>query len=352
MKSQAIVKYGQPLCELQSEVAQPTGSEILIKVRKCGVCHSDVHLQDGHFNLGDDKKLDISSAHTLPFTLGHEIEGDVVSVGPDVEGIQVGQRYVVFPWIGCESCAACTDGDGHLCNKPRALGVNVNGGYAEYVTVPHSRYLLDCTGVPEGLAATYMCSGLTAYGALKKAGPLGNGQTLAIVGLGGLGFMGLQFARALYPQAQIFGVDINKDTLRTASENGADKVFESSDPDAAKQIIKETRGGVNASIDFVGSEPSLNFAQRIVGKGGKVIVVGLYGGRFSMPIPMFPFRELSIIGSYAGSLANAVEMLDLVKSGGVVPIPIEMRPLDQAENTLNDLRQGKIVGRVVLDCTT
>ncbi len=351
MKSQVIVEYGQPLQERHTDLPNPAGTEILLKVIHCGVCHSDVHLHDGYFDLGDDKKLDISGAHTLPFTLGHEIEGEVVTVGSDASGVNPGQRRVVFPWLGCGECPTCISGDEHLCHKPCAPGINIDGGFADYMIVPHPRYLLDFDGIAEDLAATYMCSGLTAYSALKKVAPLGKDQTIAIVGLGGVGFMGLQFARALFPEARIIGVDIDDKTLESAAENGADQVCNSSDPDAAKQIIKNSRGGIDAAIDFVGAESSLNFAQRIVGKGGKVIVVGLFGGRFSMPIPMFPFRELSIIGSYAGSLANAVEMLDLVKQGGVVPIPIEKRPLDQAGKTLDDLRQGKIVGRVVLECS-
>jgi len=351
MKRQAITAYGKPLEEITGEVAPPQGTEVLLKVIHCGVCHSDVHLHDGYFDLGDDKKLDISGAHKLPFTLGHEIEGVVVALGPEASGANIGDRRVIFPWIGCGDCPVCTRGDEQLCNTPRALGVNIDGGYADHVIVPHVRYLLDFDGIPEGLAATYMCSGLTAYGALKKVLPLEAGQTLAIVGLGGVGFMGLQFAKAMFPEATVIGVDINDETLNAASDAGAERVYNSSDPDAAKRVIKESSGGVAAAIDFVGAESSLNFAQRIAAKGGKVVVVGLFGGKFSMSIPMFPLRELAILGSYVGSLTDAIELLDLVKAGGVVPIPIEKRPLEQAGQTLDDLRHGKIVGRVVLECS-
>ena len=109
---------------------------------------------------------------TLPHTLGHEIEGTLSAVGPDaqalLEGRKVGQRFVVFPWIGCGECSTCKRDQEHICSKPRQLGIQVAGGYSEYVLVPHPKYLLDATGVPEGLAATYMCSGITAFSALKK----------------------------------------------------------------------------------------------------------------------------------------------------------------------------------------
>ncbi len=348
MKCQAITSYGEPLVEFQIELPKPTGSEVLLKILSCGVCHSDIHLQDGYFDLGEDKKLDLSGAHTLPLTLGHEIEGEVISVGPDVTDVSPGDRRVVYPFIGCETCLTCKAGNGHLCNSPRAIGINVNGGYAEQVMVPHSRYLLNCDGIADGLAGTYMCSGLTAYSALKKSAPLTDGQSIALVGLGGLGFMGLQFVHALFPDVSVIGADIIEETLKSALKNGADQVFNSSNKDAAKQIIRDSDGGIDVAIDFVGSEASLNFAQRIVRKGGKVVVVGLFGGRFSLPVPMFALRELSITGSYAGTLADAIELLELVRTLGGVSIPIEERPLDQAQQALDDLRRGKIVGRAVL----
>lgn len=321
-----------------------------MKVGHCGVCHSDVHLQDGYFDLGGGKQLDVTGAHTLPFVLGHEIEGQVLATGPDSTGVSAGDRRVVYPWIGCGQCATCARGDEHLCNKPGALGVNVDGGYADHVLVPHSRYLLDYEGIDADLAATYMCSGLTAFSALKKAGAPGAGDTVAIVGVGGVGFMGLQFARALFPEATLIAADISDATLEAARAAGAQRTYNSAEKGAWKQAIKDSGGGVTAAVDFVGAESSLDFAQRIVAKGGKAVVVGLFGGHFGLPIPMFPLRELTIAGSYVGSLANAREMLELVRSGRVSPIPLQQRPLEQAEQTLDDLRNGRIVGRVVLRC--
>lgn len=355
MKSQAVVAHGAPLKEIVKDAPQPQGTEVLVKVRHCGVCHSDVHLHDGHFDLGGGKTLDITGTHQLPFTLGHEIEGEVVALGPEAPGPEAGgaapgERRVVFPWIGCGDCPVCARGAEHMCNKPRALGINVDGGYADHVLVPHARYLLDYEGVPEGLAATYMCSGLTAYSALGKLAPVSAGESIAIVGLGGVGMMGLQFARALYPEATVIGVDVDDGKLEAALKAGAGAVYNSGREDAAKQVLKATKGGVSGAVDFVGAEASLGFANRATAKGGKVVIVGLFGGRFSMPIPMFPLRAISLIGSYVGSLAETEAMLALVKAGKVDPIPIERRPLDQAGPTLDDLRRGEVLGRVVLDC--
>lgn len=348
MQSQSIIEHGKPLEAVEKALPEPKGSEILVRVNHCGVCHSDVHLQDGYFGLGGDKKLDITGAHKLPFTMGHEIEGTVAAVGTDATDVAVGDKRVVFPWIGCGDCAICDRGEEHLCNAPRALGVNVDGGYADHVLVPHPRYLLDHDGIADGLAATYMCSGLTAYGALKKVAPIAAGDTIAIIGLGGVGMMGLQFARALYPEARVMAVDIDALTRQAALDAGADDAFDPSEEDAAKALFKASGGGVQGAVDFVGADASMAFANRSVAKAGKLIVVGLFGGEFRTPIPMLPLRAITIQGSYVGSLTETEELMELVKAGKVAPIPVEKRPLDQAEATLKDLRNGAVVGRVVL----
>lgn len=347
MKAEAIVEYGQPLKEVTLDTPTPTGTEVLVKVSHCGVCHSDVHIHDGHFDMGGGNQLDVRAGRQLPFALGHEIEGVVEAVGPDAAGASVGQKAVVYPWIGCGECPTCQRGDEHYCNRPRALGVNVNGGYATHVLVPHPRYLIDYQGVPAGLAATYMCSGLTAYSALKKGEGLGPEERPLIVGLGGVGMMGLQFAKAMFEAAPL-GADIDNNKLQAAKGAGAHEVYNSREPDAIKKLMADTGGGVPFAVDFVGSEASMAFATSAVRKGGKVVVVGLFGGGFQMPIPLFPMRALGIIGSYVGSLQETHEMMELVKAGKIDPIPVVERPLGEASKSLDDLRTGGVLGRVVL----
>jgi len=347
VKSQAIVTYGEALEETTTDTPAPQGKEVLVKVSHCGVCHSDVHLHDGYFDMGGGNQLDVRGGRQLPFTLGHEIEGVVEAVGPDVDGIKPGDHYVVYPWIGCGECAICERGDEHLCLRPRALGINVAGGYATHVMVPDQKYLLDRTGVPDGLAATYMCSGLTAYSALKKLGNPGPEDKVVIVGCGGVGMMGIQFARALLPSAPL-AADVDEGKLQAAKGAGADAVYNPKDENAIKQLMADTGGGAYAAIDFVGSEASMAFATSVVRKGGQVVVVGLFGGGFSMPIPMFPMRAITIGGSYVGSPQEAADMMELVRAGKVDPIPVEERPLDAASKSLDDLRTGSVLGRVVL----
>ncbi|MFO1237667.1 MAG: alcohol dehydrogenase [Alphaproteobacteria bacterium] len=347
MFCEAIVAYGEKLERVELETPVPQGGEVLVQVTECGVCHSDVHIHDGYFGLGGEAKLDVRAGRKLPFALGHEIGGRVVAVGPDVKGVKIGDRRVVYPWIGCGDCPACARDEEQLCNKPRNLGIQVNGGYASHVLVPDAKYLIDFGNADPALAAAYMCSGLTAFGAMKKLGAVGKQDPIVIVGLGGVGMMGLQFARAMF-DAPIIGVDVDQTKLDAALKAGASSVVNSREDGALKKLLGAT-GGAYAAIDFVGSEASFAFAQGSVRKGGKVVVVGLFGGAFSMPIPMLPMRAISIGGSYVGSLPETLEMMALVKAGKIDPIPVTRRKLAAATATLDDLRHGTIVGRVVLD---
>ena len=347
MKSQSITAFGQPLEETNTENPVPTGHEVLLKVTHCGVCHSDVHLHDGHFDMGGGNKLDVGRGMQLPFTLGHEIEGVVAAVGPDVTSVAEGDARVAFPWIGCDDCPTCERGEEHLCTRPRHLGVSIAGGFADYVLVPHEKFLLDYTGVPDGLAATYMCSGLTAFSALKKIGEPAPSDAILIVGLGGVGMMGLQFAKAMF-NCRILATDISPEKLAEAEKAGAEMTFNAADEDVHKQIKAATDGGVLAAVDFVGAESSFGLARGTIRKGGKAIVVGLFGGGFAMPIPLLPMQAHTLQGSFVGSLAETKEMMALVQNGAVDPIPVAERPIEAATQTLDDLREGNIVGRVVL----
>ena len=154
MLSYQLESFGKPLAQVLRETPAPQGSEVIVKVGSCGVCHSDVHLHDGYFDLGDGNKLDMTRSLQPPRTLGHEIAGTVVAVGPDATGASVGDRRVVFPWIGCGKCSLCLAGNEHLCNAPRALGIHRDGGFADHVVVPHPKYLLEFDPLPEDQACT------------------------------------------------------------------------------------------------------------------------------------------------------------------------------------------------------
>jgi D-arabinose 1-dehydrogenase-like Zn-dependent alcohol dehydrogenase len=347
MIRQSLLSYGDPLAATAAALPVPQGSGVLLKVSCCGVCHSDLHLQDGYFDLGDGKRLDVALGRKLPFTLGHEISGYIESAGPEAGELDRRTFYAVYPWCGCGKCARCGNGQEHLCDAPRQLGINIDGGYASHVLVPHPRYLIEANGIDARLAGSYMCSGLTAYSAIRKAERyLENKGSLMIVGLGGVGMMGLEIARAI-TEVRKFAADVVAQKRETALTLGAEAAFDPLAADARKSVLRQA-GPIGAVIDFAGSEASLNFAQSIVGKGGAVVIVGLMGGKFSLPVPMFPLRELTLSGSYVGSLEEAHELMALVRAGRIRPIPVDERPLAQANAAFADLRAGSVTGRVVL----
>jgi D-arabinose 1-dehydrogenase-like Zn-dependent alcohol dehydrogenase len=346
MRRQSLVAYGQPLCETIADSPAPRGSEVLVRIERCGVCHSDLHLQDGYFSLGGDKKLDVSAGRALPFTLGHEIAGVIEAVGPESGDATVGRRVAVYPWIGCGVCPACIGGEENLCANHRHLGISVDGGFATHVLVPHSRYLLDYAPLSPDFAGPLMCSGLTAYAALKRHTNRPARGPLLLVGLGGVGMMGLAIARALFSTPPIVA-DIDAGKRQAAIAAGAAEAYDPSDPQVRKTIMSAT-GGLLAVCDFVGSDKSLQFATGLLARGGKVVVTGLLGGNFSVAAAMFGIKAMTIEGTLTGTLAEAHELLDLVRAKKIAPIPTRGRPLQEAQAALDDLRAGRVVGRTVL----
>ena len=219
--------------------------------------------------------------------------------------------------------------------------------YSDYVLVPHARYLFDYAEAPTDLACTYACAGVTAYSALKKTGELGPDDYLLAVGAGGVGLSGVHIA-PLVTDAKLIVADIDPAKREAAIQAGVHAVIDNAAPDAVKQILAMTGGGVAASLDFVGMPAASRFAIDCLAKGGCHVIVGLYGDAISIPMPLFPFKSMTVRGSFVGSLAEMGELMALVRAGKIPPLPIETRPLDQATAALQDLRRGAVTGRVVL----
>jgi propanol-preferring alcohol dehydrogenase len=348
MKSYDVCECGAPLRLMERPTPKPAGTEILLKVIAAGVCHSDLHIWDGYYDLGGGKRLKLSDRGVkLPLTMGHENVGEVVAVGPDAVGVKIGDRRLVHPWLGCGECAVCRRGDEQLCRTPFSIGVFRSGGYADHLLVPHPRYLFDIGGIAPEKAAPLACSGITTYGALKKVGPLLQEEPVVIIGAGGLGLMCLALHRAMGGKAAIV-VDIDPVKREAARRAGAQAVIDGNTADAAKEIIEATKGGAWAVIDLVGASRTVQLGVDSLVKGGKVIVVGLFGGDITVPTPSLPLRAMTIQGSYVGSLTEMAELLDLVRRKGAPDLPVATRPLAAVNDALNDLKAGKIIGRVVL----
>jgi propanol-preferring alcohol dehydrogenase len=347
MRMFQVCTCGEPLQLNEGPTPQPKGSEVLLKILAAGVCHSDLHLADGWFDLGGGKKMSLQDrGMKLPVTLGHENVGEVVSVGPDVKDIKISARMLADPWIGCGTCGACQRNEDNLCMAMRSLGVFSNGGYADYMIVPHPRYLFDIGDLSPERAAPLACSGVTTFGALKKVPTLKREPTV-IIGAGGLGLMCLALHQKMDGHSAIV-VDIDAAKRDAAKKAGAAAVVDPKAADAVDQIKALTKGGAWAVIDLVGSSQSARLGYDSLVKGGKYIIVGLYGGDLTVSLPPIPMRALTIQGSYVGSVPEMAELMDLVKRKGLPDVPVSTRPLKDVNAVHNELRAGKVTGRVVL----
>ncbi|MEZ5972707.1 MAG: alcohol dehydrogenase catalytic domain-containing protein [Hyphomonadaceae bacterium] len=344
MKAQAMTAFGEPLKAMNLTPRKPGAGEALVRVTRAGLCHSDLHIHDGYFDFGDVRQ---PVAVDMPAVLGHEIEGEVAELGEGVSSPAIGARVAVYPWLGCNACETCRTGDQQLCIAlpRRALGVAQWGGMAEYVHVPFADALIPIGDLAPGLGALAMCSGLTAYSALKKIGAPPPEQPVVLLGMGGVGLMAMALAKSVLPNP-IIAVDIDPTKRDAALKYGAVDAIEPS-PEAWKQVAAQ-RGAAAAAIDFVGAPATFGFGTAAVRRGGKYIIVGLFGGKASLPLASLPLKPYSIIGSYVGRLDEARELVTLLRQGAAPAPPMHERPLDQANSAIDDLRAGKVLGRVVL----
>lgn len=349
MRSYSLMEPGKPFQAVDKPDPTPTGTEVLIKVTRAGVCHSDIHISDGFFDLGGGKVLNIvDRGQKFPITLGHEVLGVVVAAGPDAKDAPIGKTMLVHPWLGCGECSACKSEQENHCPTMRSIGVFRDGGYATHCMVPHPKYLVDIGDVDPTVATPYSCSGVTVYSALKKALPVRDDEWLAVMGAGGLGLSAVTIAKAMGVK-NVVSVDIDDSKLEAARGMGASAVLNpKSAGNAVAELQKLAGGELRAVVDTVGGEATAGLGIAAVRKGGRYVIVGLYGGQITISLPTIPMRAVSILGSYVGSLGELKELMELVKTGTVKPIPIETRPVEAAYQTLQDLKAGKIVGRVVL----
>ena len=217
----------------------------------------------------------------------------------------------------------------------------------DHVLVPDSKYLFNAADTPDNLAGSYACRGLTAYSALKKAGPYTKDNSLVIVSAGGLGLLALKIAKAAYGINPIV-VDIDDEKLGMASQLGASATINSSEEGAAEKLLELTEGGARSIVEFVGAEASVNFGYNLLARGGSYVVVGLFGGQISLPLPMQALFEKKLMGSYVGSLGDMKELMELVVAGKIDPVDVETRNVSEANRTLQEMKEGKLLGLVAL----
>lgn len=347
MRCYCVMHHGQPLELVEKETPQPQGTEVLVRVRAAGLCHTDLHIWEGHYDVGGGKKLLLADRGIKPpIVLSHEIAGEAVAAGPQAGPLPKGP-VLVHPWIGCGECAACERGEENICIKPQSLGVARPGGFSEYVLVPHPRYLVSIEGLDEAQAAPLACAGVTTYSALKKFGDRLRTDPLVIIGAGGLGLMAIEVLKALGGKGAIV-VDIDPAKRQAALEAGALAVVDAKAPDAAAQLQQATGGGARAVLDLVGATPTVNLAVAACARGGHIVICGLMGGDITLPLPVIPMRPLTIQGSYVGTLPELKELVALVQQGKARGVPVQRRAMAEANAAMADLADGRVLGRTIL----
>lgn len=336
MKAAVLREFRQPLSLEDVDRPTPADDEVLIQVEACGACHSDVHLADGDWTQ-------LTPIVKRPLILGHEIAGRVVELGRGVSDLQIGD-LVGVPWIywSCGQCEFCRAGNENLCSSQKITGVTVDGGYAEFMKAPASH----TQKIPGSLspvdAAPILCAGLTVYRALKKAGPL-TGRRLAVFGIGGLGHLAVQLGKNL--GAEVTAIDVSDAKLKLASALGASAVLNAATIDVAKQLRR--RGGMHVSLVTSAAKPAYDMAFYCLRPMGTLLVVGLPSENICFPPVLMAAGEIKIEASAVGTRKDLQEVLALAATGKL-HCQVESRPLSQVNQVLDDLRQGRATGRIVV----
>ena len=349
MTAWAVTANGADLEPIEVSMPVPVGTEVLIEVTHCGVCHSDLHIWDGYYDLGGGARMSLADRGVrLPLVMGHEVVGRIAAYGPDATGVAKGDVRIVFPWLGCGQCAACLAERDNMCTAAsRSIGIFQPGGYGDYVTVPHPRHLVDPGDLDPAVAATYACSGVTVYSAINKILPLPPEEPVVIVGAGGLGLNAVHVLRALGHHA-IVVVDIDPAKLDTARAAGATATVDARGDGVTDRILAACGGPVLAVIDLVNGTATAAFAFAALRKGGTLVQVGLFGGEMRVPLPPMAMKALTIRGSYVGNPAELRALVALAQGGRVPPLPVTTMPRSQVNTALHRLRDGQVTGRVVL----
>lgn len=336
MQAAVARAFGQPLVFEERPVPTPGPGQVLVRVMASGVCHTDVHAVDG----------DWPARPVLPFVPGHEGAGYAAALGPGVSWLREGDRVGV-PWLhsACGRCTYCLTGWETLCPDQRNTGYSVDGTFAEYV-LADADYVAP---LPEGLdfadAAPVLCAGVTTYKGLREC-DVRPGQWVVISGVGGLGHLAVQYARAM--GLRVAAVDVSDGHLAMARALGAEVTVNAAADDAGDQVRRATGGGVHGALVTAVSPPAFADALGMLRRGGTCVLVGLPPGSFEMPIIDVVLKRLTVRGSIVGTRADLAEALAFAAAGHA-RATVTRRPLGAVNDTLEELRSGTVSGRVVLD---
>lgn len=342
MKALRLVHAGKPARLVDVEVPEPAAGQVLIRVGGAGACHSDLHLMDWS---GDQLPW------PTPFTLGHENAGWIHSVGPGVNRDHVGDAVVVYGAWGCGHCRACRLGRENYCERAAEIGVGggglgADGGMAEYMLVPSTRFLVPLGDLDPVAAAPLADAALTPYHAIREArAKFYPGATALVIGIGGLGQMALQLIRAV-TSLRAIAVDTDPAKLELARELGAVPTVRAGAGNELEAIRRATGGGANVVFDMVGDDASLALGAKALRAEGRLVIVGLARGK--LPVDFFgvPYGA-EITTSYWGTATELMEVVELARDRKI-RMDVQRFPLAEATRAYELLRRGDIRGRAVI----
>ncbi len=335
MKAAVVRAFGKPLTIEEVPIPTPGPGEVVLKVVASGVCHTDLHAADGDWPVKPK----------LPFVPGHEGAGIVAAVGPGVTRIKEGDAVGVA-WLhdACGTCEHCITGWETLCEAQHNSGYSVDGAFAEYV-IGSAAYVARLPDRADFVAmAPILCAGVTTYKGIKET-ETKPGQWLAISGIGGLGHLAVQYAKAM--GLHVAALDVTDDKLALARSCGADMTVSAKAPDAAHQIVTQTGGGAHGVLVTAVSPAAFAQALQMVRRKGTVSLVGLPPGDFPTPIFDVVLKRITIRGSIVGTRNDLAEAIEFAAEGKV-RTHIHAAPLEKVNRVLADLRAGKVDGRIVL----
>lgn len=337
MKMRAAVVA--PQCDgtveiVERDIPEIKNGEALVEVEYCGVCHTDLHVAAGDYGKKPGR------------ILGHEGIGIVKSIAPDVTNLKVGDR-VSIAWMfeSCGSCEYCTTGRETLCRSVKNAGYTVDGGMATHCVVTADYAVKVPDGLDPAQASSITCAGVTTYKGIKVSG-VRAGQWIAIYGAGGLGNLAVQYAKKVFG-ARVIAIDINDDKLAFAKEVGADLTINPLKEDSV-QVIQEKVGGAHAAVVTAVSKVAFNAAVNCVRAGGRVVAIGLPPETMDLSIPRIVLDGIEIVGLLVGTRQDLAEAFQFGAEGLVVPL-VQLRRLDEANDIFQEMRDGKIQGRMVID---
>jgi len=336
MRAAVVKQFGKPLVIEDLAVPQPGPGEVLVKVKACGVCHTDLHAASGDWPVKP----------VPPFIPGHEAAGIVAALGPGVTNLKVGDAVGVA-WLhdACMACEYCETGWETLCEHQHNTGYSVNGGFAEYVIASAAFAAKLPANVDFAAVAPILCAGVTTYKGLKEADTK-PGEWVAISGVGGLGHVAIQYAKAM--GLKVVGLDIAEDKLKLAREAGAEFAVNALANDAVDRVVQATGGGAHGVLVTAVSTPAFAQALRMVRRKGTISLVGLPPGEFPTPIFDVVLKRITVRGSIVGTRRDLDEAIAFAAEGKVRS-EITRAPLSDINAIFERMKSGKIDGRMVLD---